>query len=101
MSKPKVTKEDVKKIAELSNLEISDAEINKFAELYTDTLGYMDELNELDTSETKETYNVTGLTNVFQKEEETKTTLSQAEALRNAPEEKDNLFVTKAVFDRS
>lgn len=101
MADNKVTKEDVKKIAELSNLELSDAEIEKFADLYTDTLDYMDELNELDTSETAETYHVTGLTNVFQKENETPATLSQAEALRNADEVKDNLFTTKGVFDRS
>ncbi len=92
--------EEVKKLAQLSNLTLTDSEVKKFAELFTETLKYMDTLNELDTSNTKETYQITGLTNVFQKKDEDNTTLSQEAALKNAKEVKDNLFVTKAVLER-
>ena len=100
MATNKITKEEVEKIALLSNLMLSEEDVELFASLFTDTLKYMDELNELDTSDTPEAYHVTGLTNVFQKDEDPSTTLSQAEALRNANEARDNHFVTKAVFDR-
>ena len=96
----KVSKVEVEKLAKLSNLTLTPAEVGKFAELFTDTLKYMDVLNELDTSNTPETYQVTGLTNVFQKDGEKNATLSQEQALSNANEAKDGLFVTKAVFDR-
>ena len=39
-------------------------------------------------------------TNVFQKNDNNKATLSKNEALQNASDEQDGLFGTKAVFDR-
>lgn len=93
-----VTKDDVKKIARLSNLNLTKEEVTKFSRLFTDTLEYMDKLNELDTSEVKETYQVTGLTNVFQ--DDGVKTLSQNDALSNAKEEIDGHFATEAVFER-
>ncbi len=96
----KISKEEVKKLATLSNLVLTDNEIERFSELFSETLKYMDTLNELDTSNVSETYQITGLTNVFQKDGEDKTTLSQEASLRSAKEQEDSLFVTNAVFDR-
>ncbi len=95
-----VSKEEVEKLAKLSNLTLTPEEVEKFSKLFTETLKYMDILNELDTSKTRETYQVTGLTNVFQKDGEESETLSQEDALSNAKEVKGGLFVTKGVFDR-
>ena len=100
MAENKITKDDVEKVAELSRLKLTNKETEKFAEMFTDTLTYMDSLNELDTDSTKETYQVTGLTNVFQDREAKDNTLDQKEALRNASKTKDNLFVTDAVLKR-
>ena len=100
MSKNKLTKKDVERIAELTNFELSKDDIARFAEMFTETLGYMDILNELDTSNVAETYQVTGLTNVFQEDETSSTILHQDAALRNGNEVEDNLFVTKAVLER-
>lgn len=93
-----ISKDDVRKIAELSNLNLTEEEVDKFSRLFTDTLKYMDKLNELDTSEVKETYQVTGLVNVYQ--EDGVKTLSQSDALSNAKEEIDGHFATEAVFER-
>ncbi len=68
--------------------------------MLTDTLDYIDILEELDTKTTPETYQVTGLTNVFQKEEEKPTTLAKEKALANAKEVIRSMFATEAVFDR-
>ena len=95
----KVTKEDVKRIALLCRLEVTEEEISLFSKLFTETLKYMDMLNELDTTGVAETYQVTGLTNVFQKTDQ-KTTLTKKEALSNASEVVDGYFATKAVFER-
>jgi aspartyl-tRNA(Asn)/glutamyl-tRNA(Gln) amidotransferase subunit C len=99
MEKPTISPEIVKKVAQLSKLNLSDSEVATFAKLFTDTLKYMDMLNELDTDRVTETYQVTGLTNVFQGSE-TKESLRVDKALNNASERVDDYFATKGVFDR-
>lgn len=100
MVETKITEKQVKKIAQLCNLVIDAADLEKFAKMFTDTLDYINVLEELDTSSTKETYQVTGLTNVFMKDGENVATLSKEDALKNASEVVRGLFATKAVFDR-
>lgn len=99
MSENIISKEEVKKIAKLSNLSISGDE-EKFSELLSDTISYIDILNELDTENVSETYQVTGLSNVFQGGSENKATLTQKEALSNVKREENDLFVTDPVFER-
>ncbi|MBI2414666.1 Asp-tRNA(Asn)/Glu-tRNA(Gln) amidotransferase GatCAB subunit C [candidate division WWE3 bacterium] len=94
-----VTHETVQKVAKLCNLTLTQEEISKFSIFFTDTLKYMDMLGELDTSKIKETYQVTGLTNIFQNGDSVKS-LSVEQALSNASENINNYFGTKAVFDR-
>lgn len=98
MSKNTISKEETKKLAELANLDIS-GQKDKLAEILSDTLDYVKTLEELDTSNVDETFQVTGLTNVFQGDEKSDS-LNKDEALSNAHEEINGLFSTKAVFDR-
>ena len=98
MSKNTISKEETKKLAKLANLDIS-GQTDKLAEILSDTLDYVKTLEELDTSNVDETFQVTGLTNVFQGEEKSDS-LTKEEALSNAYEEINGLFSTKAVFDR-
>ena len=51
----RVTKEDVKRIALLCRLKVTEEEISLFSKLFTETLKYMDMLNELDTTGVAET----------------------------------------------
>ncbi len=99
MTSKTVTKEQVKKIAELSKLELTNEETEKFAEMFSETLQVIDVLEELDTSSVPETYQVTGLTNVFQAKEN-KATLTKEQVLKNAKEVIRDLIATDAVFDR-
>lgn len=46
-----VTKADVEKIAELARLELTAEETNSFTEQLSAILGYIDKLNELDTTD--------------------------------------------------
>ena len=94
-----ITKEDVIKIAELAKLDISGQE-ELFASLFSQTIDYIQILEELNTKTTPETYQVTGLTNVFQQGEENRAPLTKEEVLQNAKEVTKGLIATKGVFDR-
>lgn len=100
MSKTLITKEQVVKIAELCKLQLSEEEVEKFSKLFSETLQVIDVLNELDTTKVPETYQVNGLTNVFQKDDENVATLTKDEVLKNAKRVEKGLFATEAVFDR-
>ena len=100
MAEKIISKEDIKKLALLSNLDVSGGSVDKLSNLLSDTLSYVKTLEELDTSKTEETFQVTGLTNVFQKENEKSEALTKEKALANAKETLNGLFSTKAVFER-
>ena len=95
----KITEEDVKHIAKLVKLDVTGQE-KELAKMFSQTLDYINVLDELDTTDVKETYQVNGLTNVFQKKDSSINTLTKAEVLQNAKEKNGDLFSTKGVFDR-
>lgn len=64
----KITKDTVKKMAQLGNIEITEDEANSFALDIERTLAYIDQLKELDTDSIEPTYQVTGLKNVWRKD---------------------------------
>lgn len=100
MTTKNLTREDVLHIAKLCNLNLSDIEIESLQDKLAQTIEYIKILEELKTEDTVETFQVTGLTNVFQQDNEKETTLTQDEALANAHEKIKNLFGLKAIFDR-
>lgn len=100
MTEKALDKKQVLHIATLCRLELNESQIKQLSQMLGETIDYIEVLNELDTSKVSETYQVTGLTNVFQEENDESTTLDQKEALANANNEIDNLFGTKAVLDR-
>lgn len=95
-----ITIEDVKKASVLCKLTISEEEAEKLKKLFEDTLEHIAVLDELDTSNIEETYQVSGLTDVFQKDGLNTNTLPIEKVLQNALEKEKNMFVTKGVFDR-
>lgn len=96
MEAPKISIEEVKKIAQMAKMDVSGQE-ERFAEMFTDTLRKIQDLNQVDTKEVGETFQVTGLTNVFQDDLE-ECTLSKDEALSNSKNVVNGLFSTKGVF---
>lgn len=99
MSKELITIEQVEKVAKLSKLDITGQE-EKFTEMFSDTLKKIQDLNELDTSNVEPTFQVTGLTNIFQKDDENEAILTKEAALKNTKDVINGLFSTKGVFDR-
>jgi len=100
MALTKIPQEQVEKLADLCNLKLSSEETAKLSEMLSDTLSYIDVLNELDTTAVAETFQVTGLTNVFMQKGNNITTLSHEDALANGNDTLEDKFVTQAVFDR-
>lgn len=64
----KLSIEQVKKIAHLARLHLTDEEVELFAAQLTNILDYVDVLKELDTTGVPETNQVTGLTNVLRED---------------------------------
>ena len=59
----------VRHVAKLARIELSDQEVEKFAGQLNDVLQYMDILKEVDTDNVDYTCQVTGLSNVMRKDQ--------------------------------
>lgn len=94
-----ISKEQVQHISKLAQIPLKEGDDSLFAGIFSDTLKTIDVLNELDTSNVAETYQVTGLVNVFQQGSENRATLSQEDALKNAKIVERGLIGTKGVFN--
>ncbi|HBC73075.1 MAG: Aspartyl/glutamyl-tRNA(Asn/Gln) amidotransferase subunit C [Candidatus Amesbacteria bacterium GW2011_GWB1_47_19] len=91
---------DVRHIARLANLTLTDAESRKFTSQFSDTLSTIDVINELDTSDTPITYQVTGLTNCFREDKiDTGRILTQQAALSNSASIHNGYFMVSAIFE--
>lgn len=91
-------KRNISRIATLANLPFTDEEIKKLEPQLEETLSYVDQLNEIDTTNIEPTSQVTGLENIL-REDVTKESLTQEEALSNAKIQYNGLFQVKGIFD--
>ena len=71
----------VRHVAKLARIALTDAEVKKFTKQLSGVLDYMDILNEVDTKNVPETSQVTGLRDVFDKDEIVKGQASREELL--------------------
>lgn len=91
---------DVKKIAKLSNLTLSENEEKEFDNQLNNILAYIETLNSLDTSDTKPTAQVTGLTNILREDDSTNNnSLTQEETLSGTEKKHNGLFVVGKLVD--
>jgi len=63
-----ISRDDVLHLAQLSSLELADGEIDGLRTDISNILGYVEQLNQLDTSGVEPTYQVTGLSNVWRED---------------------------------
>ena len=75
----------------LATIKVAEEEKDDFVAQFNSVLDYFHQLDELDTEDVEPTYRVVDLVNVF-REDETKESLSQEEALRNAPRREKDYF---------
>ena len=91
-----LTREEVLKIAKLSKLSFEEKEIEKFQIELNDILGYIDMLNEVDTSKVEPLVYINDVVNNFREKEE-KTSLEITKVWLNAPESAENAIVVPKV----
>lgn len=90
---------DVGRVAKLANLSLTDDEKKKFEKQLSEVLAYVNKLSELDTKNIRETSQVTGLENVT-REDSTRSSLSQKEALANTTHTHKGSIKVKAILEQ-
>ena len=94
-----LSKDEVKKIANLARVEITEDEAAKYSTELSDILGFVEKLNEADTEDIEPIAHITGAKNVTRGDkvveysDETKDNI-----IKNFPEKKDRFDKVKAVF---
>jgi len=92
-----LTQEEVKKIALLCRIELTDAEVTKFQAELSQVLGYIEELNQVDTSSVEPISQVTGLQNVL-REDTARLSEFREKIIANFPDRKDNYLKIKNIL---
>ncbi len=92
-----LTKKEVEKIAHLARLDLTQEELDIYTEQLSAILGYIDQLQEVDTENVPITTQVTGLSNVL-REDSVDACDNASEIIACAPEHEDNQIKVKAVF---
>lgn len=99
-NKKTFTEDFTKQIADLSHINLKPQEISKITSQFNDSLDVINNLNQVDTKDIKEAYNITGLKNVFREDNvDTKRMLNQDEALSNSKRSHKGFFVVKGIFE--
>ena len=100
MSEKKIvlTREQVEHVAELAKLALTDQEIETYREQLSAILAYAAVLQSLDTEAIAPTATVLPLRSVF-RNDEVSVSLSQSDALANAPAKREGYFQVKAILE--
>lgn len=86
-----ISKEDVKHVAKLAELDFSDSEVEKITPQLDKILGHVANISKVDTAAISPTSHTLEIKNVFREDTVTES-LSKKDALLNAPEEMDGGF---------
>ncbi len=92
-----ISKKDVEYLAGLAKLKLSEKEKSKFKKELDKIIKYIDQLKEVDTENIPPTSHVIAMENVL-REDRVLPSLSQDEALANAPEKEDGYFKVPKVI---
>jgi len=93
-----VSEDDVRKIAKLAHLAVSDEDLKKYQNQLSAILGYVEQLNAIDVSAVEATTHVHGSSNIFRLDE-IKPSTEPKEALRNAPDTSGQFFRVPIIMD--
>ncbi|MFD2638063.1 Asp-tRNA(Asn)/Glu-tRNA(Gln) amidotransferase subunit GatC [Piscibacillus salipiscarius] len=94
----KISKDQVKHVANLARLAINEEEAEKYSEQLSAIIDFSEQLNELDTSNVEPTTHVLDMKNVMRKDEP-KEWISKEDALKNAPDKQDGQFRVPSILD--
>jgi aspartyl-tRNA(Asn)/glutamyl-tRNA(Gln) amidotransferase subunit C len=96
-----LTEKDVRYVADLAHLELTEEEVNKFLPQLDSILQYVEKLNELDTSQVEPMAQVTypDSENAALREDAPRLCFTQEQALANAPEQGAGCFKVPLVIE--
>lgn len=92
-----LTAEEVRKVANLARLDLTEEEIEEYRRQLSDVLEYIEQLNELALDEVEPTARAVAQTNVW-REDEVQPSLALQAVLQNAPAHKDDQFLIQSVL---
>ena len=92
-----IDKKTVEKVAHLARLELAEDETEKMIADMSKILGFMDKLNEIDTTGVEPLVYMTDEINVL-REDVVKQEITHQEALQNAPKHDDKYFLVAKVI---
>ncbi len=90
----------VRKVAKLSRLELSEAEIGEFTGQLSAILDYVEKMNELDTSDVQPLAHCLPISNCF-REDCVKESLGTEKTLANAPDRDGDFFKVPKILEES
>jgi aspartyl-tRNA(Asn)/glutamyl-tRNA(Gln) amidotransferase subunit C len=93
-----LTIEEVRKVAALARLRLSDEELERMQQQLSSILDYMQVLQEVDVTDVPPTAQVTDVVNIV-RPDEVRPSLPVDEALSGAPQREGDYFKVKPVFE--
>ncbi len=93
----KISDDEIKKLAHLSRLELSDEAVVKMSEDMEKVLGFVEKINELELSDIEPLTHLTEEVNILRKDEVIQE-ISHEDALRNAPDANTDYFKVPKVM---
>jgi aspartyl-tRNA(Asn)/glutamyl-tRNA(Gln) amidotransferase subunit C len=99
MSK-RIDEKQVREVAMLGRLELSDGEVSMFSDQLSEILNYVEKLGELDTENVEPLAHSLPVQNVF-REDQPHQSLSRDRALSNAPHCDDEFFLVPRILDEN
>jgi aspartyl-tRNA(Asn)/glutamyl-tRNA(Gln) amidotransferase subunit C len=96
----KIDQEQVRKVAKLSRLELTETEIEEFTSQLSAILDYVEKMNELDTTGVEPLAHCLPISNVF-RQDRVKESLGTEKTLANAPQRNGEFFKVPKILDDS
>jgi aspartyl-tRNA(Asn)/glutamyl-tRNA(Gln) amidotransferase subunit C len=94
----RIDQSEVKKVAKLARLELSETELDQFTTQLSAILDYVAKMNELDTENVEPLAHCLPISNVF-REDKIKESIGTEKALANAPETDNEFFKVPKILD--
>ena len=89
---------DVRRVARLARLSLTDEEVAEFQEQLQTIVGYVNKIGELDLSDVEPTSHIYPMNNVFRKDEPVPG-LNRDDVLANAPRTEKNQFAVPKILE--
>ncbi len=96
----KIDQAQVRKVAKLSRLELTEAEVEEFTGQLSAILDYVEKMNELDTDNIEPLAHCLPISNVF-RQDRVKESLGTEKTLGNAPQRDGEFFKVPKILDDS